>query len=142
MHDWMTSPYLTLVRKVCGYIPLICFIASIVLLLIAPAYAIAGVALSGYFLFRDTLNTVQGVGPVYWITRDHEVSQRLRVSIGFMREIDFPWRIGKGVHIALFKKSFQIGLCRKANYRDEQEAQLGIIGARFMETEPTEIGNW
>jgi len=135
------TPLFSHFKKIAPYWSLIGFIASIVFLVITP-YCILGIALFGYFLFKDTANSVQAVGPVYWITRDYEKVQRLRIGSGFMREVDAPWRSGKGIQISLHKKSFQIGLCKKTEYKDEQEAELGVLGARFMDTRPTDIGNW
>lgn len=79
---------------------------------------------------------------MYWIIRDYEKGTGFHIGSGFMRELDFPWRMGKGIQITLHKRSMQLGLCKKTRYRDEEEAQLGVLGARFMNTEPTEIGNW
>lgn len=129
-------------KKLLSYWPLIGFITSIVLSLSYTPYFIIDVALFGYFLFKGTLNTVQGIGPVYWISRDYTKPQGFFVWSGFMRETDSPWRMGRGIQITVYKRSFQIGLCKKMQYNDEQEAQLGVLGARFMDTKPKEIGNW
>ena len=129
-------------KKVVPYWPLIGFILSVAFTVFISPYWILDVALFGYFLFKDTINSVQSVGPVYWITRDYDNSQKLYVGSGFMREVDEPWRIGKGLQISLHKKSFQIGLCKKTKYKDQEEAELGVLGARFMDTRPTDIGNW
>jgi hypothetical protein len=128
-------------KKVTTYWSLIGFIASIAIVVITP-YSFLGIALFGYFVFKDTANSVQAVGPVYWITRDYEKVQKPRIGSGFMVETDSPWRSGKGIQISLHKKSFQIGLCKKTKYKNEQEAELGVLGARFMDTRPTDIGNW
>lgn len=129
-------------KKAIPYWSLIGFIASVGFTCYLTAQGLFGIALFGYFLFRNTLNTVQGAGPIYWITRDYEVSKRLSITSAFMREVDVPWRQGKGIQIILHKRSFQIGLCKKVKYKDDQEAQLGILGGRFMATKPTDIGNW
>lgn len=135
------TPLFSHFKKLIAYWSLIGFIASIAVLVIT-SYGFLGIALFGYFVFKDTANSVQAVGPIYWITRDYEKVQRLYIGSGFMRETDSPWRVGKGLQISLHKKSFQIGLCRKTKYKDEQEAELGVLGARFMDTRPTDIGNW
>jgi hypothetical protein len=136
------TPLFSHFKKLLAYWSLIGFIGSVAITLFITTYWVLGIALFGYFLFKDTINSVQVVGPVYWITRDYERVQRPYVGLGFMRESDAPWRIGKGIQISLHKKSFQIGLCRKSKYVNEQEAELGVLGARFMDTKPTDIGNW
>ena len=134
--------FLTSALNKIGYISLIGFLFSIGASIFVSPRLIGFAVLFGYYLFRGTLNLVQAVGPVYWISRDYEKSQGFRIKMGFMREIDSPWRMGKGVQVSLHKRSFQLGLCKKTPYRNEQEAELGILGARFMDTEPTEIGYW
>jgi hypothetical protein len=136
------TPLFSHFKKLLAYWSLIGFIGSVAITLFVTPYWFLGIALFGYFLFKDTINSVQVVGPVYWITRDYEKVQRPYIGLGFMREANAPWRIGKGLQISLHKKSFQIGLCTKPEYMDEQEAELGVLGARFMDTKPTDIGNW
>lgn len=85
---------------------------------------------------------MQGAGPIYWITRDYPSSSKFSIKPAFMREIDEPWRQGKGIQIQLHNRSFQIGVCKKVKYLSVQEAELGVLGGRFMETKPTDIGNW
>ena len=133
MHVWTMNRFLTSALRKVGYIALVGFLLSIALSIFSNPRYLGFVALFGYYLFKGTLNVLQGIGPIYWITRDYEKSQGASIKIGFMREIDAPWRMGKGVQIALHKRSFQIGLCKKTPYKDEQEAELGILGARFMD---------
>jgi len=142
MLAWTTTQYLTSALKKLGYLLPHSFVAFIVLSVFWQTWLFVLVLITGYLLFKDTLNLVQAVGPVYWISRDYEKSQGIKVNTGFMREIDSPWRMGKGIQVSIHKRSFQLGLCRKTPYKDIQEAELGVLGARFMDTEPTEIGYW
>lgn len=95
-----------------------------------------------YLLFKDTLNKLQAVGPVYWITRDIVPKKTPIVTIGFMHEIDFPWRKGKGIQIRIPRRTFQLGVCHKGTDLDETTGTLSAVGGRFMDTPPTEIGEW
>lgn len=150
MHNLMTIQYLQLIikTKIAPYWALIGFVISFLLTLVFIAlsffWALLAIALSsffGYFLFKNTLNAVQSVGPVYWITRDIVPPHSRVISSGFMHELDAPWRHGKGVQIALFKRTFQIGLCKKHNY-DETSGVLAAVQGRFMDESAHEIGNW
>jgi len=55
---------------------------------------------------------------------------------------DEPWRVGKGLHINLWKRTFQIGVCHKQHYKNSIDGELSVVGGRFMETAPEEIGAW
>jgi len=95
----------------------------------------------GFFLFKGTMNIVQSVGPIYWITRDYVPANSPVIATAFMHEISAPWRHGKGIQIALFKRTFQIGICHKNEF-DETSGVLAAVKGRFMDTPPTDIGNW
>jgi hypothetical protein len=97
---------------------------------------------SSFFLFKDTLNKLQAVGPVYWITRDLVVKNSPIITKGFMHETDHPWRHGKGIQIRVPKRTFQIGLCKKQQNFDEFSGVLAAVQGRFMDTPATEIGEW
>lgn len=119
-------------------------LTSLYLIALVDFKAIPAIALSGvfsYFLFRNTLNTVQSVGSFYWITRDFVAPQSRIISSGFMHEIDSPWRHGKGIQIALFKKTLQVGFCKQHDY-DETSGVLAAVQGRFMDETAHEIGNW
>jgi hypothetical protein len=103
------------------------------------------VALSvgAWFLFRDSINLVQSVGPLYWITRDFAPKGTRLVSSGFMRELGAPWRVGKGIQLRISKnRTFQIGICAKTLPKDEDSGILNAVGGRIMEVTPEEIGDW
>lgn len=131
-------PYWALIGFVVSFLISLSFIALFLF------WAFPAIALSvafGYFLFRNTLNTVQSVGPVYWITRDYVPANTRIISSGFMHELDAPWRHGKGVQIALFKRTFQLGLCKYHNF-DETSGVLAAVQGRFMDESAHEIGSW
>lgn len=96
---------------------------------------------SGYPIFKNTLNKVQAIGPVYWITRDYCVPSTPFICRGFMHEVDPPWRKGKGIQVRVGSRTFQVGLCRKHNH-DEVDGVLAAMDGRFLDLEPKEIGNW
>ena len=97
------------------------------------------IVVGGYYTLKDTKGFVQGVGPVYWITRDDP--RVVGAGLGTMHELSAPWRKGRGLYIVCAKRSLQIGLCRKQNL-DETEGTLSAVQGRYMDTPPTEIGNW
>lgn len=92
--------------------------------------------------FRDTINYLWVFGPIYWITRDFVNPNTKRISVGFMRETNEPWRVGKGIQIHGFGYTFQIGVCKKTHYENSLDGELSVVGGRFLETPPEEIGNW
>lgn len=97
-----------------------------------------------WLLFKDSLNLVQGFGPIYWITRDGAPSNTPRVSTAFMHELGAPWRVGKGIQFRLPKTmTFQIGFCKKTKPQDEESGVLQAVGGRMMhEVTPEDIGEW
>jgi hypothetical protein len=94
----------------------------------------------GYPVFKDTVNLVQGVGPIYWVTRNNHVG--LSFGFGIMRETDFPWRYGKGIQIGFGKYLFQFGICRKQNVIDEMSNLLTAIKGRNLLHKPAELREW
>lgn len=136
-------------KKIIGYGFFSQFVISVVLLPVAiwkePKalyFIFASLIISGRAVFKDTLNVLQGIGPVYWITRDYVPDHTPIVCMGFMREIDSPWRTGKGPQFRVLNRTFQVGLCRKHHYQNPTEGELAVVGGRFMETPPEEIGEW
>ena len=94
----------------------------------------------GIYVFKGTLNLVQGVGFVYWITRD--THKGFSLSIAFMRETDNPWRTGRGIQVGLGKYSFQIGICRRHVAHNESEGLLNAVKGRRLHYRPKEIREW
>lgn len=102
-------------------------------------YIILSVA-CGIHVFKDTLNLVQGVGFVYWVTRD--THKGFSLSIAFMRETDSPWRTGRGLQIGIGKHSFQIGFCRRNKTENEAEGLMRAVKGRRLHYRPKEIREW
>lgn len=57
--------------------------------------------LGAYFLFRDSMNLFQRVGPIYWITRDNMLREQPFISRAFLAHDSPPYWEGKGVQIAI-----------------------------------------
>lgn len=105
---------------------------------------IVALSMGAWMIFKDSLNLVQGFGPVYWITRDVVPTNTRLVSTGFMHELCAPWRVGKGVQIRLgHTRTFQIGFCKRTRPVDEESGVLQAVGGRMMdEVTPEDIGEW
>lgn len=95
-----------------------------------------------HYITKDTMNVVQGVGPLYWITRDVVPPNTPQVGWGFMRETGYPWRSGKGLQINLGTHTFQIGLCRRAKVQSTTDGILHALQGRMMAETPKEIRKW
>jgi len=116
---------------------------SIVSIVTVPFLAVLFIpmsALSGIYVFNGTLNLVQGIGFVYWVTRD--THRGFSLSIAFMRETDYPWRTGRGVQIGFGKYSFQLGICRKNKTETETEGLMRAVKGRRLHYRPKEIREW
>lgn len=133
-------------EKIKAYAPLWGFVLSVLIwlmFLITAEFwlwlaACALVYANGRALFQDTMNIYQGVGPVYWITRDNGTDDMPRVSMAFMRMVDPPYRVGKGIQFRAGQYTFQIGLSVIPPDADEYTPVMG----RKLDTEPEEIGDW
>lgn len=88
------------------------------------------------------MNLVHGIGPFYWIIRDFANLNTPLMCIGVMKEIDAPWRHGKGIQLRTTKYTLQFGLCRRARITDEVDGILQAIGGREMDVPAQEIGLW
>ena len=137
-------------KKLIGYVSLSLFVVSFLLSPVAfILWGTQGLWLCvitantfGRIVLKDTLNILQVVGPVYWITRDYVPKGTRFASIGFMKQTDEPWRVGTGLHLNLWKRTFQIGICHKQHYTNSMDGELSVVGGRLMDTAPTEIGAW
>ena len=98
--------------------------------------------LFSFFLFRNTLNKVQIVGSIYWITRDLIPTGTPLIARGEMRETAYPWRKGKGVQVRIPRRIFQIGVCSKGTEEDELAGLASAVGGRMMNTTTEEIRGW
>jgi len=88
------------------------------------------------------MNKVRSVGPVYWITRDFVDNRTRVICTGFMKEIDDPWRHGKGLQIRFKHKTFQIGFCKRTYPLDDTEGVLSAVGGRMLDVSVDEIESW
>lgn len=102
-------------------------------------YALIFIAFFAYCTFRNTLNILQVVGPIYWISRDYDKVQKFRVGSGFMHTTSEPWFKGKGVQISIWKRSFQVGMCQEHKYHNDLDGALAAIQGRFLDLTPHQI---
>lgn len=118
---------------------------SIALLLVSivgipfTVFAWLGIAISLYQLFNGCTDVVRTCGPVYWIGR-HD-PRLFSAGLGTMHQVSAPWKKGRGVYIALFRYSLQVGLCRSQKL-NEIDGTLSAIQGRYLDIEPKDIGNW
>lgn len=126
------------IPKTFYYWPLIGLWLSTVALAVS-FYALIPISIFAYFTFRNTLNILQVVGPIYWISRDYDKVQKFRIGSGFMHTISDPWFKGKGVQISLWKRSFQVGICQEQKYHNDLEGSLAAIQGRFLDLTPRQI---
>jgi hypothetical protein len=95
-----------------------------------------------YWLFKDTLNRLQYIGPLYWITRDNGVYGDRVVTKAFMRQTAAPWKTGKGIQFRFRTYTFQIGLCRSTKLSQEDEGLLHAMQGRYLDDTVDAIRNW
>lgn len=89
--------------------------------------------IGAYFLFRDTMNRLQYLGKLYWITRNNGAKGTPFVGKAFMRGTAPPWKVGNGVQFRLFKYTFQVGTCHDGPpANDEIEGLMNVLGARMI----------
>lgn len=94
------------------------------------------------FSLKSSYNKVHGIGPLYWIIRDFANVNTPRMCMGIMRELDIPWRHGKGIQVRTKNRTLQIGLCKRIKITNETSGILQAIGGREMDTPASEIGLW
>ena len=81
-----------------------------------------------YFLFRNTMNVLQSIGPLYWATRDNGIPDVPHVAWAFMRGTSPPWKIGNGIQFRAGKYTFQMGLCHNGpQFEDEYDGLLHML---------------
>lgn len=125
-------------RHIKGYWPLYGTIVSIAGLFWSTAFLLV-LEFNLYFIFRNTLNKLQIVGPIYWITKNNVSKAQPVVAVGFMHETSEPWRAGKGIQVRFGSRSFHVGICKKHDY-DEVSGILSATKGRFLELSPSDIG--
>ena len=110
---------MTTTSKVLGYSPLVIGLLLLPALLVLNGWwlvgGLVGVTLSWWLVLRDTLDLVQGVGPIYWLTRQTTVT-KIGLQMSFMRETDYPWRTGRGMQVVVPYRTFQIGVCKPSEH--------------------------
>ena len=111
------------------------FTVSIPMAWVTP-WALATLAYSILYLLSGSLDSVRTCGNVYWISRHDK--RWFSVGFGTMRTITAPWKRGKGIYVALFKYSLQIGICKE----DANGSLLTQLDGRLLDLTPHEIGNW
>lgn len=95
-----------------------------------------------YFLFKDTLNRVQYIGPLYWITKDNGRYGDLVITKAFMRQTAAPWKTGKGIQFRFRKYTFQVGICRSTKLVKEDEGLLHAMQGRYLDDPVDAIRTW
>lgn len=88
------------------------------------------------------MNRLHAVGRLYWVVRDFANTNTPLISMGIVRETDYPWRHGKGIQLRTRKHTVQVGLCKRVHMQDETDGVLQAIGGREMDTPAQEIGMW
>ena len=68
--------------------------------------------LAWWMVLRQTMNKFQGMGPIFWVTRNKDTPRRL-VGRALVHETNEPWRIGHGLYVKLPGRWVTIGVCRR-----------------------------
>jgi len=108
----------------------------------ATLISLVAVVCFGWVIFSNSMNLVQNVGALYWIIRDSAKKGDRIISSAFMRSLEEPWLIGKGVQVRFFKYSVQVGMCYPNQFDSEEDGVLNAMTGRYMEDNAKEIGNW
>ena len=81
-----------------------------------------------YLLFRNTMNLLQYIGPVYWVTRDNGTPDVPHVALAFMRGTTPPWKVGSGIQFRWGTHTLQVGICHNGpQFDDEYEGLLHML---------------
>jgi hypothetical protein len=132
-------------RKVLGYAPLVLGVLLLPTLPFLRGWWLLGVTgaaiISWWLVLRNTLDLVQGVGSVYWLTRQTTV-KRLAIQTSFMRETDYPWRTGRGIQAVVPYRTFQVGVCKPSEHYTKEEGLLHSLVGRSLSSKPEEIRTW
>ena len=131
--------------RIFGYAPLV--LGSLILPILPFVRGWLLLALVGagiicwWLVLRNTLDLVQGVGPVYWLTRQTTV-KRIGLQVSFMRETDYPWRTGRGEQVLVPYRTFQVGICKPSEHYTKEEGLLHSLVGRSLPEKPEEIREW
>ena len=131
--------------RVIGYSPLALGILLLPVLPFMRGWGLLGAGVAGiicwWLVLRDTLDLVQGVGPVYWLTRQTTV-KKIGLRMSFMRETDYPWRTGRGMQVVVPYRTFQIGICKPSEHYTVEDGLLHSLVGRRLPGKPKDIGTW
>jgi len=96
-----------------------------------------------WLVLKDTMNKVQGIGPLFWLARNTAKPGDHMFSTMFLRETDYPWRVGHGVQFRFNTHYYAIGLCRRQRgVTSINEGLLHAVGGHNMDTDVDEISTW
>lgn len=131
--------------RVIGYSPLALGVLLLPALPFMRGWWLLGTGVAGmlcwWLVLRNTLDLVQGVGPVYWLTRQTDV-KKIGIQSSFMRETDYPWRNGRGIQAVVPYRTFQVGVCKPSEHYTKEEGLLHSLVGRRLPSKPKEIREW
>ena len=139
MTDFTRKTFLKKLSTALGYYPIVFMLGYLWATLFFHVAFILPTLGYAHMVFSNTLDLVQGIGPVYWIIRKDP--RKVSVGLGTMHELGSPWRKGQGVYLVLFHRSFQIGLCHRQQF-DDITGTLSAVQGRYLDLSAKEIGNW
>jgi hypothetical protein len=90
--------------------------------------------------FSDDMKQIHGLGPVYFFATDKGESRL--IQRGFVREIDPPYRRGRGVQWRFFGRVVGLGLCRRKKFANDYEATKAALEAHDVDADAPKIGDW
>lgn len=92
----------------------------------------------------DDMKQVHGIGLFYFVVHRNK-PQHFIMRAG-MREIDPPYRWGRGIEIRLLGRTLGVGLCRRKKFVHEYDAIREAMDGRDISENTThmapEIGDW
>ena len=131
--------------RVIGYSPLVLGFLLLPVLPFLSGWWLLGFGGAGiicwWLVLRDTLDLVQGVGPIYWLTRQTTV-KKIGIQRSFMRETDYPWRNGRGIQVVVPYRTMQVGVCKPSEHYTKEEGLLHSLVGRSLPSKPEEIREW
>jgi hypothetical protein len=83
--------------------------------------------------------TVKGVGPV-WVGHEAGAAGK-RISTAWFREIDRPYRVGRGVRVRFGEHGLAIGVVTEHHRRDGEDDYTGLM-AHDVTAPAAEIRKW
>lgn len=129
----------TSTTKLFNYLPLVWALLFTALTFThSISYALPAAIYWVWFMWAP-LDTLCTFGPLYWMTR--RGSRLFHIGYGTMHQTSAPWRKGAGLVITVAKRSVHMGLSRKQNL-EETDGLLSAVKGRYLDTSPSEIGEW